>query len=448
MFVIFTSSSIAPVLVVYIKARADGNKFDAVHNIFIQTERKRSQVLSKAAVMSRSYGGKRGVWLTGRKRKFSLNRDPISKRRSFRKSMMGALGHMNVHGSLLPNRLKQKIQSGAGGSFGRTFSNGAQDIVGWDDVRCRPIYFKSNTSIDAVDDDLVKADSGNSLNETEDCHDHGDHQLETSSDTYSDENTPWNENESGGDNSHSFFKVSTTVFEKGGKKQAYGTQNRKRRGRLLSTMAASVLEQCASPVQKWDSLSYSYTNASIGIKEKRNIHRRRSDLTGKSTQPDDSSTMSFTSMRSSLSVRDHYTPPRTTASTVCLDSKTSQQECDSRVEKDVDGNAIEFNVPSPVKEALQVPQDMEGMSTRKDRGDISVAGSELRRDHKLKPRLRKIIIKEKKQVKDSVSSVTCDGNGSSSGNTRGIRQPTFSTSLSDARAFFEHLDATHVLKIE
>jgi len=397
--------------------------------------------------MSRSYGGKLGVWLTGRKRK-SLHRDPVSKKRSFRKSMMGVHGH----GSFLPAKFKKQFQSSMANEAEGNVS-GVQDIVGWDDVRCRPIYYKSNGSISTGandcnendgDGELTKLDSDNLFSQGDEQHSfpelngndrEEEEEEERRDEMYRDENIPWNEGQPS--------SKGVTVVVKGCKKQAYG--NQKRRGRLLSSMATSVLEQCASPIQKWE--SYNYAN----IREPRN-RKRSSNQSTKSTE-DDSSTLSFSSMKttSTLSARDNYnyTPPRPGASTVCLDSKTSQQECDSNVEKDelVDGEGNESEVQVPVgpsgasvSAALQVPQDMGDQKNDSVRNGVDDAPKV---NPKLRPRIRKINIREKRQDKESITS-----RNRSNGNTKKIRQPTCSTSLLEARAFFEHLDATHVLKIE
>jgi hypothetical protein len=428
--------------------------------------------------MTRSYGGKLGVWLTGKKRKVILHRNPVSKKRSFRKSihMMG----MGVSG--LPAKFKRmqnvhqsdlwEMDRGAG--VGK--ASGLQDVVGWDDVRCRPVYYKSNANggarsnaskMNAIshehneDNEISKMDGDNFFSGGTD-HNYDDDDKENinpSVEIHHDENVQNTLHRPNDNNASQFLQRS---IAKGNKKQAYG--NQKRRGRLLSSMATSVLEQCASPIPKWESYNYNKSNKREGTsnhqlqKKRKRVDQSRSLM---STCTDDSSTLSFSSMKTSLSShssRDdyEYTPPRPVATTVCLDSKTSDQDCASNVEKnsdkdvDVDGEVKNSEMdPSVAYSALQVPQDIDGpprsrnnKSQEKGRDANSSAPT-----MNLKPRIRKINIKEKRKGgtnSDGKNGCISTNNGSS----QKIRQPTCSTSLLAAKAFFDHLDATHVLKIE
>ena len=240
--------------------------------------------------MTRSYGGKLGVWLTGKKRKVILHRNPVSKKRSFRKSihMMG----MGMGGSGLPakfKRMQNDHQSGLWGmdrDAGVGKDSGLQDVVGWDDVRCRPVYYKSNANggarsnaskVNAIshahndDDEISKMDGDNFFGGGTD-HNYDDDDKENinpSIELHHDENVQNTLQRPSENNPSQFLQRS---IAKGNKKQAYG--NQKRRGRLLSSMATSVLEQCASPIPKWESYNYNKSNKREGASNHQ-LHKKR-----------------------------------------------------------------------------------------------------------------------------------------------------------------------------
>ena len=119
-------------------------------------------------------------------------------------------------------------------------------------------------------------------------------------------------------------------------------------------------------------------------------------------------------------------------------------------DEDVDGEVknSEMNLIKAYS-AQQVPQDIDGPPHSRNNKH-----QEKRRDDNtsaptmnLKPRVRKINTKEKREG----CTNNDDRNGrisTDNGSSQKIRQPTCSTSLLAAKAFFDHLDATHVLKIE
>jgi len=151
--------------------------------------------------------------------------------------------------------------------------------------------------------------------------------------------------------------------------------------------------------------------------------------------------LSFSSM-DVLSIHEQYTPPQPSESMVCLDSKTGNYLEEAGTDADADADADEAT--STTNEALQFPQDIE----LTERSNDQCAAEASQPNVNLKPRKRKIRVEEKavsskKQAKDKASN-----SGNASSNAQKISQPTFSTSLSKARAFYDHLDATHELKIE
>ena len=358
--------------------------------------------------MARFYGGELGVWFS-KKRKVKL-------RRNQRQRGLAA-------GSYLPGKLMRRINAHM-----RNDRRGGdlQEIVGWDDVRCRPIYFSNQRhECEDVDDD------------------HDDHYRENSAEkeikkydeksgpsvgSESDESSsPFRENDlkeqqNDSNTRHVNFDISqwnesSTRGKCNNRKQAYGSQ--KRRTRLLSDMAKSVLEQFVSPVRKQQPVG----------------KNRNSKATRRLIACQDSDGSSSTGRKSSLSrearafpVHDNYTPPQPTES-VCLDSKTRQPGSDSTRHKDRNKQSVLMHIDmnSCSNQNLDLPQDIDRPECNKVKN--------------LKPRKRRIYVQErpaKKQAKE--------GTGKSNGQE--IRQPTSSTSLSEARAFFAHLDATHELTIE
>ena len=331
--------------------------------------------------MSRAYGGKLGVWLT-KKRK---NKGPF-KRHSSRK----------VAGSFLPGKFMSKLNKRNGNTAGTK-----QEMVGWDDVRCRPVYY--NNEAEEEEDDLPKTDSESYSSEDDSV-----------SLSFSNKNLGSQAGENGISSTSASqwaeWAKSDEIKTKINKKQTYG--NQKKGGRLLSNMATSVLDHCASPIRKIDSKSYG------------NMRQRGRKRVGESNSSD-----------RSISIHDGYTPSQPDNSVLCLDSNTDNQDIDCHCHnQEIIGSdnaeSVTLNGRPVNPDDMQLPKDTRAKS------DICMNSK-----------------KRKIRVKETHDSAPCkkqsvrpnsDGNGVH----MSLRQPNFTTSLLEAKAYYDHLDATHKLRIE
>ena len=347
--------------------------------------------LINATAMSRAYGGKLGVWLT-KKRK---NNGP-SKRL------------VAVAGSFLPGKLMRKLNRRKGDNLSTQ-----KFMMGWDDVRCRPIYYNNDVEEQDEDEDLPKkTDSETCSASGEDdsfvslsfpSKDMGNQDGEDA--ITSTRASKWAETANSG-----------TAKTKSNKKQTYG--NQKKGGRQLSNMATSVLDHCASPPPRRKVDSKSFGNVKRGgMKRARKSYSSDRSIT-------DASTMSFSSI-DVLSFNDGFAPP-SEDSVLCL-----EREIDSQ--GNIDSSHSGSGTPRGRlmdSAGLQVPQD----ARSKD-------------DKSLTSKKRKIRVKER-HASTSFKSQPIGKNSDSNGVRMSLRQPTFATSLLEAKAYYDHLDATHTLKIE
>ena len=397
--------------------------------------------------MSRAYGGKLGVWLTKKQK----NRGP-SKRQYSRQAAAA--------GSFLPGKLMTKLQlhkrnaikgnsKGAGATAG-------QEMVGWDDVRCRPIYYSNDDEGQhpgppkEEDLDLPKTDSDTSSS---------DDDASISLSRHNQESHPGDE--AGGSSSlgtrTSQWAASTSVTLDAGvrvpkttnqsknKKQTYGNQ-KKKRGRL-SNMATSVLDHCASPMRHRKVHSKTY-----GKEKTRKINGVGGSSTcsssNKTATTNDASTMSFTSIDVlSIQEAEGLTPPQPDNSVLALDCKTGEEgypsdsndQDNNEREQDASDPFFDNDMPNGLEE-LQLPNDANVNANTNAKLNISV-----------KTKKRKIRVNEDKLASASYKRQSTKTKHHDDKQIPGpvpVRQPSFSTSLLEAKAYYDHLDATHELKIE
>lgn len=402
--------------------------------------------------MSRAYGGKLGVWLTKKQK----NKGP-SKRQYSRQAAAA--------GSFLPGKLMTKLQlhkrnaikKNSTGSGACTTAG--QEMVGWDDVRCRPIYYSNDVEgqhpgppKEEEDLDLPKTDSDTSSSDD-------DASLSLSKNYQ--ERHPGDETgrSSSLGTCASQWAASTSVPLDAGvcvpktntnqsknKKQTYGNQ-KKKRGRLLSNMATSVLDQCASPMRHRKVHSKNY-----GKEKTRKINGVGGSSTcsssDKTATTNDASTMSFTSIDVlSIQEAEGLTPPQPDNSVLALDCKTGDEGYPSD-SNDQDNNQLEQDASDPFcdddrpngLEELQLPNDANVNANTNAKLNISV-----------KTKKRKIRVNEDKLASASYkrqSTKTKHRDDKQIPDPIPVRQPSFSTSLLEAKAYYDHLDATHEMKIE
>jgi len=386
--------------------------------------------------MSRAYGGKLGVWLTKKQK----NRGP-SKRQYSRQAAAA--------GSFLPGKLMTKLQlhkrnaikvnsSGAGTTSG-------QEMVGWDDVRCRPIYYSNDVEgqhagplKDEEDLDLPKTDSDTSSSED----DASLSRIKNNQERHPGDTSQWAASASTSVPLDAGVLPKTrTANQSKNKKQTYGNQ-KKKRGRLLSNMATSVLDHCASPMRHRKVHSKNY-----GKEKTRKMNCVGGSSTGTCSSSDktatttDVSTMSFTSIDVlSIQKAEGLTPPQPDNSVLALDYKVGEEGYPSD-SNDQDNDELEQDGLNGLEE-LQLPNDANVNVNTNTNAKLNMS---------IKSKKRKIRVNEDKLASSSYkkqSTKTKHYDDKQNPVPVPIRQPSFSTSLLEAKAYYDHLDATHELKIE
>lgn len=393
--------------------------------------------------MSRAYGGKLGVWLTKKQK----NRGP-SKRQYSRQAAAA--------GSFLPGNFMTKLQlhkrNAIKANSTAAGTTAAQEMVGWDDVRCRPIYYSN--------DDEGHPGTGPPKEEDLDL-------PKTDSDTSSSDDDAsvlliksYQESHPGDEDGGSTFLGArssqwaasasvpldagvskATTNQSKNKKQTYGMQ-KKKRGRL-SSMATSVLDHCASPMRHRKVHSKNYG------KEKT---RKHNGIGGSSTcsssektaTTNDVSTMSFTSIDVlSILEAEGSTPPQPDNSVLALDCKTGEEGYPSD-SNGQDNNELEQDPSDPFCDDDR-PNSLEELQLANDtnvNAKLNISG---------KTKKRKIRVNEDKLASASYKKQSTKTKHHDNKQIPGpvpVRQPSFSTSLLEAKAYYDHLDATHELKIE
>ena len=396
------------------------------------------------------------MWLTGKKRRINrLQRhrdsdrchvlDPVSRKRNFRARGVGV--NVGVPGSFLQAKfmktLQSKMGSGRDGAAAASGRGGActQDLnlVGWDDVLCRPIFYKNGSMTDTSTSTDTSSCASLEQCSFPELSPSSSHQEKTENEPDSDENDDEKENcqEHVGEIPWNGDKSNTSIMKNGKKQPSYGGQKQKRRGRQLSNMANSVLEQFSSPLQE-RCQSYNYNTKSKS---------KRLESIGFGDRDRDVVVIGVgvgVKGPSKLAFRDNYTPPRNAASSVCLDSTIRTSSCAKDFVTHV-GKLKETNTNacSPISKLLQGDDDTD-VDEDEDAGPSLQEPKSRSENHKRKSTTQRVCSKQKIAIKRKMN--LCRNNGNSV--TKRVSQPTYSTSLSEARAFFEHLDATHVLKIE
>jgi hypothetical protein len=341
-------------------------------------------------------------------------------------------------------------------------------MIGWDDVRCRPVYFNTegcigidDLSFDPNNDVVEKIDTSDgsssnaSNNSSPPVHNKRKRTKKDESNSRIDSDTLLS------DTKHDLFPQQTptrlkeynifpTSKGKNKPKHSYGNLINRRKRRLVD-MATSVWEQCVSPARKFYSVQYGTRSKKQGkqrkkLKSSRVLKQDSSSSTTTGRNPMENALIDFT-----LSKLEDDTPPPPNHAVVCFDSNRPEPNDESDKEIQTSNKADEMI--SKQKKDLNMPMfdDANNSPTKENNKE------EFRPDVRLKPKACKIRVKERKD-----SAVCLDDNPRTMQEGRDFLvghekrdqrrrtpcQPTSFTALADAKAFFDYLDTTHELKIE
>lgn len=295
-----------------------------------------------------SYGGKVGVWISHKRKKRAVQH----RNRKNPSSSSSALLSQYSHHSMMFRRAASRL----------SYNGGSKDpLVGWDEVKCRPVYYNNSSQQTERNDDK--------------------HQE-------MDEHTNDNDKE----------QLDVLSWEKSRVKKSYGSQitNRHRKGRL-SSLANSVLENVASPI----ATSFPGTKkCSSGSSSSSTVLNADDDADGSNSEDNLNNFSMLAMYEHDISSDD--------------DCKTSSN----------DENDLQFTSELQF-EILNESTNHHGRNSTRGKRKICIQA-------------------QKEQVKSSskhskkVKSNDEDENQQTTIKT--LRQPTHSSSLEEAKAFFDQLD--------
>uniref|UniRef100_A0A7S3QJZ7 Uncharacterized protein n=1 Tax=Chaetoceros debilis TaxID=122233 RepID=A0A7S3QJZ7_9STRA len=420
---------------------------------------------------NRSYGGKLGVWLT-KKRNIQI---PRHRNNSFRnRNRQHQQHHHHLLHTLLPGRLglvssrDRRVPSrgignvnaiNRGSTVNINTSFGGNGLIGWDEVRCRPVYLNSqdhNSDPDLNENDKENVDALNnaSMGRTErseyyvsasnndddfdsrsggighlgemsiamqnmDTNGGGDRLTYRSQYASNDDDVDKYKKSSLSDSfpvrnntaaiQNSKYKYSKTRGK--GKGKTYGNNN-KRIGRL-STMASSVLDAYASPL--WKTKPYGKKKRKNGtasasafalsiLTVSDSIVKSSGSTSSTSSKNDTSMTLSSSSSGSS--------PLPDAASSGCHFDSSESNECTGE---------FEFEASDDSRYRKRKSSSISSSSNPNENNDCHNEG----RNH---PNLFK-------QTQKQVAKRNLKREGKSL-----LQQPNCTTCLKDAKAYFQHLD--------
>lgn len=334
--------------------------------------------------MAKSYGGKLGVWLT-KKRK---NKAPSSRQSS-----------KKAAGSFLPTAFATKFQK----KKRNTNKKNIEELVGWDEVKCRPIFYRqggSEQDIDTFPHEHNEADTSFNTAKTEsDDSSISDHERDVVS------SVDW---------MHQTEMESQSVnaaHKRGNRKQSYGGLQSKKR--MLSDMSRSVLENVASPKRKSVHLAKSTSLAKQNMRE-----NDGDDTFDKASSVKHLLEKKEMSNRTKGSFDKGYTPPQPNKSVLELDSQIQDLELSLDESSSESTCAFDFNSSKT--------------GTAEDEAVMKKSSKK-----------RKIRVSEKEET-ELTKTVINDENVQK----HPLRQPSANTSLQDAKAYYDYLDATQSLTVE
>ncbi len=345
---------------------------------------------------NKTYGGKLGVWL-GKKRNVNVNNRNRQKARNMMHTLLPATLFRSRGPSLRGSDLGQIKAKSKPADVGRS-------KISWDEVRCRPIYFGTDDS--AIDNDETKNISDIGYEDSTKFQD-----LSIDSEKQKSlHQRPQDDNSE----RNSFWNDSKGSRGKNGKR--YGTQKEKRLDRI-SNMTSAVMEQCASPL--WERRHYGKQKRSGITKRKSFVATEASRI----TKPCDTTSFPMS------------TPPSPSSHVVST------------------GRSVAKSLSSLPNENDNFGAEEDNLSFIKH---TSTEKYTAQRNHLRK---RKILVGKKTTItklpKKRVDNVKSrdENNDILEKNGDGtkccmLRQPTSSTSLTNARAYFQYLDATQELNID
>lgn len=341
--------------------------------------------------MAKSYGGKLGVWLT-KKRK---NKAPSS-RQSYKKAA----------GSFLPTAFANKFQK----KKRNTNKKNIEEVVGWDEVKCRPIFYRSEQDIETFPNEHNQGIT----NENEDeLHDTSFNTAKTESDdsSISDHERDAFSSVDWMNQTELESQSVNAVHKRGNRKQSYGGLQSKKR--MLSDMSRSVLENVASPKRKSVHLTKNTSLAKQTMRE-----NDADDTFDRASSVKHLLEKKEMLNRTKGSFDKGYTPPQPNKSVLELDSQIQDLELSLDESSSESTCAFDFN----------------GSKTSAAEDEAAIKKSSKK---------RKIRVSEKEKG-ELTKTVMNDENAQKFP----LRQPSATTSLQDAKAYYDYLDATQSLTVE